>query len=81
MLTAVINNPVLNCQVFPVFAKTDEPSTSQNNVPSESCPWEFIDENELASEMTASFSNTVSNTPAPEIDPDDFERLYQWFLS
>jgi len=81
MNTAVINSPVLYYQVFPSFAETSYPSTSQNNVPSGNCPWEFIDEDELANEMTASFPNTVSNTPAPEIDPDDFERLYQWFLS
>ena len=81
MFAKVINNPVLNCQLFPVFVKADEPSRSQRNFPSEGCPWGFIDEDELANEMSASFSNTVSNTPAPDIDPDDFERLYQWFLS
>ena len=82
MYTAMINYPTLNCQVFPVVAKTDESSPSQKNVPAETCPWEFINEDELAREMTVSPSdNTVSNPPAPDVDPDDFEGLYQWFLS
>lgn len=82
MLTTAIINPVLNCQVFPILVKTDKPSASPHHVASEGCQWEFIVENELANEMAASFSDkTISNAPAPDIDPDDFERLYQWFIS
>ena len=80
MITIVIDNPVFNCQVIPVFTEANQPSTN-SNVYSGNDVWEFIDENELANEMTASASNTFSNVLTPDIAPDDFEKLYQWFLS
>ena len=81
MNTAVINKSVLSFQSFPAFALADYQTTSQENAPSRRCTWEFIDENELADEMTESLPNPVSNPSAPDVDPEDFEKIYQWFLS
>lgn len=82
MSSTVTNYPILNCQVFPVFAETDESPTSQKMVPAQEGLWESIDEQELAREIEASFpGNTISSNSVLDLDPDDFERLYQWFLS
>ena len=39
------------------------------------------DEALLAAEMSDTLPCSVKTQPLPEIDPDDFESLYQWFLS
>lgn len=40
-----------------------------------------IDEDELAGEMLAPLPACFQDSPAPEIDPDEFEAAYNWFLS
>jgi len=80
MITAVIN-PASKYQHIPVFVVANQPAMESAKVSSKGSAWEFINEEELASEMTTTWSDTISNAPTPEIGPDDFERLYQWFLS
>ena len=41
----------------------------------------YDDEQQLAAEFAAAFSKNHFTQPLPEIDPDDFEKLYTWFLS
>jgi len=43
------------------------------------CP--FDDEEQLAAEMARSLPEHMLDQPLPDIDPDDFEKLYHWFLS
>jgi hypothetical protein len=81
MYRTVINHPILSCQAVLFFAEAAEPSTSEA-ISSRGGSWEMIDESELAREMSVSFpGNGISDIPLPDLDPDDFERLYQWFLS
>jgi hypothetical protein len=40
-----------------------------------------IDEQELAEELSDALPADVSFQEAAEVSPDDFENLYQWFLS
>jgi hypothetical protein len=47
------------------------------------CPDEIIydDEQQLAAELSTPIPQGILNQPLPEIDPDEFELLYGWFLS
>jgi hypothetical protein len=38
-------------------------------------------EGQLAAELAAPLPDELAQPTLPEIDPDDFERLYQWFLA
>ncbi|HEX6305430.1 MAG TPA: hypothetical protein VFZ76_14645 [Anaerolineales bacterium] len=40
-----------------------------------------IDENDLARELQAQLSDSFEDQAIPEIDPDQFESIYCWFLS
>ena len=73
MSTTVISNPHLNFQLFPCPASMDEIKRSG--------VWEFIDENELVDEMANSLPIEIPDTPASDIDPEDFEQSTLWFLS
>ena len=39
------------------------------------------DEDQLAAEMERSLLDIMQDQPLPDIDPDDFEKLYHWFYS
>ena len=80
MFTTMTDNPVLNYSVLFAFENTKYPSASPD-VHSTSGTWEFIDEDELANEMTVYYSKTNSYIQASDTNADDFERLYQCFLS
>lgn len=41
----------------------------------------YDDEEQLATEMAQALSEHMQDQPLPDIDPDDFEKLYRWFLS
>jgi hypothetical protein len=41
----------------------------------------YEDERQLADEIAAPLPEELENQPQPEIDPDDFEELYTWFLA
>jgi hypothetical protein len=43
------------------------------------CP--FDDEDQLAAEMAHTLLDITQDQPLPDIDPDDFEKLYHWFYS
>ena len=43
------------------------------------CP--YGDENQLAAEMANHLQMHTQDQLQPDIDPEDFEKLYQWFLS
>ena len=52
--------------------------------PIEISPQDFgyeINEDELASEMRVQLPDDLIWQPIPEVDPDDFETVYNWFLS
>ena len=38
-------------------------------------------EEQLASEMSSSLPVKAQSQPLPEVAPDDFEKLYGWFIS
>lgn len=40
-----------------------------------------IDETELASELQSQHSDTLEEHTTPEIEPDQFESVYGWFLA
>jgi hypothetical protein len=39
------------------------------------------DDEQLATEMAEPLLICSTSQPLPDIDPDDFEELYKWFLS
>jgi hypothetical protein len=39
------------------------------------------DEKQLADALAAHLPDSLAPQPLPEIDPDEFEKLYGWFLS
>ena len=80
MFTRVFS-PVSKFQVAPTFVVAKDPSIKEENISCEIGFWEFPNENELADELLASISSPVPADMAPEIDPEDFERTYQWFIS
>jgi hypothetical protein len=41
----------------------------------------YEDEEQLAAELAAPLPGWLADQPLPEIDPDEFERLYTWFLA
>ena len=41
----------------------------------------FDEEQQLAAELTAALQKKIEYQRLPDIDPDDFEDLYTWFLS
>jgi hypothetical protein len=41
----------------------------------------FYDEGQLADELPTWLPEGLVCPPPPEVDPDEFEKLYQWFLS
>jgi hypothetical protein len=38
-------------------------------------------EEQLAAEPASAISEGLAQLPLPEIDPDEFEHLYSWFLA
>jgi hypothetical protein len=81
MFTAVIHDPVSTFKYISVFEEAKQPAMSSAEVFPMISAWGFIDEKELADEMADSQPAPCSNSLAPEIDPDDFERIYHWFYS
>lgn len=60
--------------IFDLFALTPEsPARSDENF--------YEDEGQLAGDLAAPLPEEFENLPQPEIDPDDFEELYTWFLA
>ena len=47
----------------------------------ESNAYIYDDEATLAIEMAQALPVNTQDQARPEIDPDDFEELYQWFIS
>jgi len=41
----------------------------------------YEDEEQLADELAAALPEELENQPQPEIDPDEFDELYTWFLA
>jgi len=41
----------------------------------------YDDEDQLATEIACSLHESTLDQLVPDINPDDFEKLYQWFLS
>lgn len=81
MITEMIENSMLTYKYYPIFAEAIQPATGPAENPSQGSAWEFVNEDELACEMSTSLPLPPANSPVPEIDPDDFERVYHWFLS
>ncbi len=40
-----------------------------------------FDEDELGRELLAAFLFDIANQPLPEVDADEFEERYAWFIS
>ena len=52
--------------------------------PVEISPQDFgyeINEDDLASEMLLQLPDNLVGQAPPEVDPDEFESIYKWFLS
>jgi hypothetical protein len=60
---------------LPVYISTPKTSLSAKEIGYE------IDKDEMGSEVLAQLPASVKDQPAPQVDPDDFETLYKWFLS
>jgi hypothetical protein len=77
MITQAYTTHPLICNLFSLPEFT--PETTIKFSPKE-CGYE-IDEDELASEMLAQFPDCPMGQTAPEVDPEEFEKIYGWFLS
>ncbi|MGW8251803.1 MAG: hypothetical protein ACWGO1_14260 [Anaerolineales bacterium] len=41
----------------------------------------YHDEEQLAAELAAPLPESLTPQPLPEVDPDEFEKIYRWYLS
>ena len=41
----------------------------------------FDDEDQLAAELACALHEHTPDQPLPDIEPDDFEKIYSWFLA
>lgn len=55
--------------------------TRTESTASEFGVWEFVNENELAEEMSNSQADPCLPASILEEDAEDFEKAYQWFIS
>lgn len=59
---------------FDLFALTlEEPVRPDENF--------YQDEGQLADNLAAPLPEDIENQPQPDIDPDEFDELYTWFLT
>ena len=67
--------------ILAVIADAYYSLTCRESVVSEFGVWEFVNENELAEEMSDSQADPCPPESTFEEDAEDFEKSYQWFIS
>jgi len=77
MNTQAFTKTTFTCSIFtlPIYTPVSSTGVSPKDMGYE------IDEDDLASEMLAQLPDCFQDKPAPEVDPDEFEAAYKWFLS
>ena len=81
MFTSTINNLISIDNLFNNLAETDYLAESSPKVLSRGSLWGFIAKDDLACELATSQPVTLTTSPVAEIDMDDFEKSFHWFLS
>jgi hypothetical protein len=80
MIFPVLVKPQLICNPFAFLLEPHPQSGHRLQARSQDLGYE-ISEDELAGELRAHPGSQIVDQPIPEIDPNEFETAYQWFLS
>lgn len=80
MTDLTLTRPKFEIQYFHFSLAADDPTQSPLQVTAQDFGYE-IDEQELAEELIAPLPISFPLPAAPEVAPDDFERIYRWFLA
>ena len=77
MNTQTFAKTTTTCSIFslPVYIPISTTSITAKEIGYE------IDEDDLAREMLAPLPTSLQDQPAPQVDPDEFDKIYKWFLS
>ena len=71
----IITNPICKLYSLPVCITVDTGDVSPKDFSFE------LDEQELANEWQTRLPDGLQEQKSPEVDADEFEALYKWFLS
>ena len=80
MNTQTLTNPALYCTFVMVSAPADLPGVHPIQACSRDYGFDF-DEEEMGRELLAPLPANLSSQAIPEIDADEFEQVFQCFLS
>lgn len=80
MKIQALARPLPVCNLFVVHPSKQPRPSRPIRVSRQDLEYE-IDENDLARELRAQQSDTLEDQATPEIDPDEFESVYGWFIS
>jgi hypothetical protein len=80
MTIPALVKPQLICHPFAFLLRPHPQSVRGLQARSQDLGYE-ISEDELARELCAFAAGQLVDQTIPEIDPDEFETVYQWFLS
>ena len=80
-MTATVQSQNLSTRnIFGFYLHTNDPSTQSNRFSPTDIGYEMSEE-ELAKELSAQNPGIRFDQMAPEVDSQDFEAIYQWFLA
>lgn len=80
MSIQTLTNPALNCNLVIAFPQTDFPSAHLIQACSRDYGFDF-DEEEIGRELHAPLPVNLSSQAILEVDADEFEQVFQCFLS
>lgn len=80
MTDRMLTKPKYEIQYFVFSPDDDNPTPRPLQISAKDVGYE-IDEMELAEELTAPLPISFPTPDPSEVDPDNFEIIYQWFLA
>lgn len=80
MTDLLLTKPKYEIQYFVFSPDDDNPTPRSVQVSAKDFGYQ-IDEQELAEEYIALLPTSFPAPNSPDVDPDDFERVYRWFLA
>jgi hypothetical protein len=80
MNAQILTTPVMTCRFAVALAETDSPLEEPIFASSRDYGFDF-DEEELGNELLDPLSVSLADQPNPKVDADEFEKVFQYFLS
>ena len=80
MIDLTLTRSITKIQYFIISPDDGDPTPRPLQVSAKDFGYE-IDEQELAEELIAPLPISFPLPTPPDVDPDDFERIYRWFLA